>query len=493
MPKHTFRSRAAVCLAWPLLVSLAVPLASGAGDAEAGKVPVTTKSQEALKLYLEGRNLQDKLRATDARGLFEQAVTKDEDFALAHLALANTAPTNREFFAALDRAVALVDQVSEGERHMILAVSAAVRSDPAAQEDHLTRLVAAYPGDERARNLLGTYFFALQDYEAAIAQYEKAIATNPGFSQPYNQVGYAYRFQGRYEQAEKAFRRYIELIPDDPNPYDSYAELLMKTGRFEESIAQYQKALSVDPHFAASYVGIGIDQTLMGQPQKARETFGKLGQIARNDGERRQALARAAWSYVDERQHPAALEQARKMYALAEKGGDGSAMAGDLVLMGNIQLDAGQLDEASASFTKSVVVMAGADVPEAVKEAAERNSLFNLARVDLARPDVAAAQARAKEYAQKVSEKKVPFEVWQSHELQGLVALAEKDFDRAIAELGQANQQDPRVLFHLALAHHGKGDTATAKEVCRRAADDNGLSFNYAYVRGKARKLLAEL
>jgi len=490
MLDEAFRRTAVACAYLALGGLLATPVSAGDEKTGGDKIPITTQSEEALKLFIEGRDLAEKLRGTDGRELLQKAVAKDEDFALCHLALANTAPSNKEFFASVSHAMALVDKVSEAERHMILAANAGARSDPAAQKEHLTKLTAAFPNDERAQNLLAGFHFGRQEYEEAIAAYQKAIAVNEQFSPPYNQMGYAYRFLGNYAEAEQAFKKYIALIPDDPNPYDSYAELLMKMGRFEDSIAQYEKALSIDANFVASYVGIGINQTLMGQPEKARGTFAKLQHIARNSGERRQGLARMAWSYVDDGKHEAALVPVAKMQAIAEQNGDGASMAGDLVFMGNILVDAGKLDEALAKFTKSVEVMAGAEVPEAVKQAARRNSLFNLARVDLARKNLAAAQAKSQEYAGKVAAKQVPFEVRQSHELAGLIALAEKDFETALAELKQANQQNPRVLYWLAVAYLGKGDAAGAKKSCQLAAEFNGLNFNYAYVRTKARKML---
>ena len=70
---------------------------------------------------------------------------------------------------------------------------------------------------------------------------------DPKFTLPYNQLGYAYRAQGKNAEAEKTFKKYAELLPDDPNPHDSYAELLMRLGRFDESIAEYKKALQIDP------------------------------------------------------------------------------------------------------------------------------------------------------------------------------------------------------------------------------------------------------
>ena len=64
----------------------------------ADRIPITTSSDEARKLYLEGRDLVEKLRATDARARFEKAAAKDPAFALAQVGLANTSGTAKEFF-----------------------------------------------------------------------------------------------------------------------------------------------------------------------------------------------------------------------------------------------------------------------------------------------------------------------------------------------------------------------------------------------------------
>ncbi len=93
----------------------------------AGKLPITTSSDEARTLYLQGRDLLEKLRGTDARRLFEQALAKDADFALAHVGLANTSGTTKEFIDAATRAAGLAGKVSEGERHLILALEAGLK------------------------------------------------------------------------------------------------------------------------------------------------------------------------------------------------------------------------------------------------------------------------------------------------------------------------------------------------------------------------------
>jgi tetratricopeptide (TPR) repeat protein len=473
-----------------LALAVAIPVRAAAQE---GKVPITTKSEEARQHYLKGRDLFERLRATDAHEQFQKAAAADKEFALAQLGLANTAGSAKEFFAALKQATSLAGKASEAERHMILGLDAGVRGDPAGQKSHYDRLAAAFPKDERAFNLVGGYHFGRQEYEQAIAAFEMALAINPSFSQPYNQMGYAYRFLGRNDEAEKAFQKYIELIPDDPNPYDSYAELLMKLGRFDESIRSYEKALSVNRHFVASYIGIGLDQIYLGQPQKARETFAKLEQIARNSGEKRTAYAQAAFSYIDEGNTAEAVKAVEKMKAVAKQEGDTVALSGDALFLGNIYLEAGRPDEARAQFAEALRLAEAASTPPGVKEAARRQDLFDLARVALAKGDLAGANAKADAYAAAVAERKVPFEVRQSHEIAGMIALEEKHYAKAAAELSQANQLDPRVLYHLARAQQGKGDAKAARETARQAAEHNGLNFNYAYVRGKAKQLLTQL
>ncbi len=459
--------------------------------AGAEKIPVTAASEKAVELYRQGRDLAEKLRATDARQLYLQAVAEDPSFALGHFGLATSAPSAKEFFDSLGDAVEAAAGASEGERWLILAAEAGTNGDPETQRDHLTRLAEAYPGDERAQHQLGVLHFGRQEYSQAIARFEQAVAINPDFSPPYNLLGYAQRTLEDYAAAEQAFERYIELLPEEPNPYDSYAELLMKMGRFEESIEAYRKALAKDEHFVASYGGIANNQIFSGRGDEARETLRTLHAAARTDGERRTAIFWTAASYVHEGETAKAVEEARKLYAVAEATGDYSTMSGDLVLMGNILLNAGDPGEAAARFGEAMQHIEQADVTDDVKENARRNQLYNDARVALAGGDVAAARAATDEYRHQVEAKQIPFELRRVHELEGRLHLDAGDGAAALAELQQANQQNPQVLYLQALAHHSAGDAEAARQMATRAAQFNGLNFNFGYVKKNAEEMLA--
>jgi tetratricopeptide (TPR) repeat protein len=454
------------------------------------EVPITTVSDAARALYLQGRDLNEKLHQTDAHALFERAVIKDKDFALAYLGLAAVAPTTQDFFAALDHAVALVEKVSEPERLMIRGLQAGATGKPKLQKELYTHLVRLYPKDERALSLLGAFYFGQQDYARSIEIYSKAIAINPSFGSPYNILGYAHRAIENYGESEKMFKKYIELIPDDPNPYDSYAELLMKIGQFDASIRSYEKALTLDNTFVSAYIGIANDQMFSGRGEEARATLAKLFKGARNNGERRQALQWTAESFIHDDAWDRALGETEKIIALSEQTHDLAQKANDLGFKANVLLEAGRTDDAAAAFRIQLEISDQAKVPADVKEAAHRNALYDEARVALAKHDLSAAKAHASAYAKQVAAKQIPLELRQQHELAGRIALEESNPKIAVAELAQANQIDPRVLFLYAVALRDAGDASKARVAAKKVAELNILNLNYGYVRGKAKALL---
>src|SRR5213593_4668552 len=105
-----------------------------AANTDSGKIPVTTASEKARKEFLQGRELAEKLLVQDSIQHFARAVSLDPSFALAELNMANTAPTGKEFFDHLNKAVSLAGKASNGERLLILATEAGANANPAKQE-----------------------------------------------------------------------------------------------------------------------------------------------------------------------------------------------------------------------------------------------------------------------------------------------------------------------------------------------------------------------
>jgi len=478
-----------------LLLALLVPVAcSGSSPAGDTKIPITTTSAEARDMFLKGRQLVDNLRLTDANPLFTKAVDLDPGFALAHLFVAQTSASAKEFFANLDKALEHAGKATEGEKLWIQGVRAGAYADQGTQQKCYAKLAELFPGDERAQMLLGVYHFGLQEYEQAVTLLKRSTDISPTFAPAYNQLGYAYRFLGRYEDAEATFRKYTELLPDDPNPYDSYAELLLKIGRFQDAIVQYDKALAVDGHFANSYAGIASALTYEGKHAEALVILDKATGLARTDGEKRAALFARTVVYADRGDFDPALKEMEKQYAVAKNTGDVAGMAGDLVAMGNILIEKGDGDAALKNFEKANSLIQSSTLAKEVKENNALISFYNATRAMLAKHDMPASRKNADQFRGGVEKKKNINQTRLAHELDGRIAFEEKNFERAVTELQQANLQNPYVLYLLAKAYGSTGNKQKAAETMRLAAHFNSLpALNYAFIRSKAEEQLKTL
>ena len=490
MLKPTVRARRPVWLALAVLAAAATPVAAQTSHA-AGKIAISTTSEEARTDFVKGRQLAENLRLEDSRAHFRQAIAKDPNFALAHLNLANSSPTGTEFFEHLGHAVKLADKASPGERLVIRGAEAGANGDPAGQLELYRKLVADYPKDERAHFLLGGSYFGRQEYDKAIAEYNRATKIAPDFAPAYNIVGYAYRTAGRYGESEQAFKKYIQLIPDDPNPYDSYAELLMKMGRFDESIAQYRKALEVNPQFAPSHIGIASNLMFQGKYDASR-------------AEARKLLRRGAERWGEARRD---VRQHRRLHRRRQDR-SGAGRAGEAVRPGQGDgrrgRDVGRRDLHGQRAARDRQAGGSAEALRPGGGGGER--LRPLARGEGEQQAVPPLQRRQGRdrfrrpgegeerepgvHAGEAHAKKNLFQIRLGHEVAGMISLAEKNWDGALSHLAQANLQDPYNLYRQGLAYEGKGDQAKAKEMYAKAVGFNQLpTINSAFVRLKARKV----
>ena len=345
-----------------------------------------------------------------------------------------------------------------------------------------------------AHTNLGNNYFGQQEFLKAVDEYKQVLAINPNFAPVYNQLGYSYRFLGNYDEAEKAFQKYIELVPDAPNPYDSYAELLMKQGKFEASIEQYQKALEKDPNFVASHVGIASDYNFLGEYDQAQAQLQKLFYIARNEGEQRAARFAMTVSYADQGNYDKALDELQWQFELGKKTNDVPNMSGDLITMGNILMAEDKYDQAQAKFDQANSIMQASDMAPEVKENTARAYLFNSAWVALEKNNLKKAKELAQKFRDQAQAVDNTFQIWLAHQMWGMIALKEKNYETAIDELLQSNLQNPSNMYRLALAYQGHGDVDEAKIYFQNAAHDNTLnSLQYALVRHKAEKMLKNL
>jgi tetratricopeptide (TPR) repeat protein len=169
-------------------------------------------------------------------------------------------------------------------------------------------------------------------------------------------------------------------------------------------------------------------------------------------------------------------------------------MANDLGVKGNILFEAGRYDEAMATFDKEAKLIEGSSYPQSVKDYFALNHHIETALVSMKKKDfkTAAAECAA---VQKGEESMGPPALQRAaHVIAGRLAFEKKEYDKALAELHQGDPASAYNLYLISLAYMGKGDKADAKEFCTKAAHSYAVqNLSYAFIRGKAEKMLLSL
>jgi len=451
-----------------------------------GEIPITTKSDEARKIFMEARQLFDNIRFDEARELFSKAIEKDPDFALAHLYRSFTGTSTMDFQNHLKHAVTLAAKASEGERLLIESVQANVENNPVKAIQLLELLVQKFPNDKRAHSFLGGNYSGRDDDDKAIAEYEKATQIDKDYAPAYNSLGYAYYQKADYAKAEEAFKNYIRLVPSEANPYDSLADLYTKMGRHEEAIKNYEKSVELNPKFGFSQKKIGDNLVFMGKYDDGRAAYRKSVEMQTTPSGKLGDMAAAARSYVYEGNPQQALAEGEKVLQMATKEGLPEWQAGIHSTNCEIHIEMGSLDKAEQSLAECKKVVMGSELLPAFKENFAKGALFDEALIAAKRKDFAKAMAKADEYKAKIEAGKDPKEMENYHALLGRIHAEKGDYAKAIEHLKQANQENPYSLYLLAVAESKAGDKAKAAKLFKKAANWNEDSLDYAFVRPKA-------
>lgn len=472
---------------WASLFAVAC---AGAAFAADGAIPITTASEEARELFIRGRWLVENYREADGAKLLEQALAKDPDFALAYL-WHGKALRNRD---DLEKALELADRVSEGERLTIYIEQARSSREASRVSELYDSLLEKYPDDPRIRTELGIRDIGLREYAAAVEHLQRAVAADPDYPPAYNALGYGYRYLGQLDRAETNFRKYIELLPDEPNAYHSYGQFLLEVGRLGDALPMLEKAIALDPGFFRAYIDIGSCYVWQDQHEKAREKYRELAEYQAKNGQRADVFDAVAFSYVDEGRYDEALKTLDEPFAEAEKENRQFEMIQNRIISGRILLHAGLPDEALRRFRRAVALAELSGMPPPAKDREWREFVYFESRVALTKGDLSLARTKAQRYRELVEEAGDANGVRLAHELAGRIALAEKDYDLAIAELDQSDLRNADNWIYLGDAHLAKADRDSARKNYETAATINrSNNFMFAFARKQAKRKLAEL
>jgi tetratricopeptide (TPR) repeat protein len=145
------------------------------------------------------------------------------------------------------------------------------------------RLLAAAPGDLRARYLLGTLHGQAGRAEASARMLADVVARQPDFADAHNSLGVARQALGDLAGAEACYRQALALAPESPSAHNNLGSLLQARGDLVGAIRHLERAAALDPRRADALYNLGVCRRLAEDLEGAREAFGRARALRPGD------------------------------------------------------------------------------------------------------------------------------------------------------------------------------------------------------------------
>jgi eukaryotic-like serine/threonine-protein kinase len=229
---------------------------------------------EAYQLYLKGRHYISVEEFEKARGYFEQAIQKDQSFALAYSALADCF-----------RVLSVTGYLSPREAHpkAKAAVLKALELDDALAEAHAA---------------LGLIKFQFEwEWTSPVEDFQRAVELNPNSADVYTHYGNYLIYSGRFNEGIAALKRGIDLDPLTPSLRENLGWMYFNSKRYNEGAAEFQKISTSSPEsahigLAFNYAGNGLYKNALAECDKVQAPS-LCGWVYAVSGRRRDALRNA--------------------------------------------------------------------------------------------------------------------------------------------------------------------------------------------------------
>jgi serine/threonine protein kinase/tetratricopeptide (TPR) repeat protein len=328
-------------VALKIAASLQAELSPGE-RARIGRRP--TADLQAYQLYLQGRHRFTQFSPeglNQSIALFEQAVARDPQFALAHVGLAlayahcgiegvvgrEPAEAYRQAKEAAARALSLDDGL--GEAHGVAGLLRFVADfDWVGAEREMRLAMALSPGSADLHGYFGWLCSSLGRYEEAIEAVRRAQELDPLTHR--SDVASELVRAGRYTEALEEARRIIQLEPEYPRGHSILGWVHLKLGHPAEGVAELERAAELSPGHTLFLAQLGQAYAVTGAPEKARAVLAELDRLA---AEQYVSPYHFAYVHTGLGEHDAAidwLERAYEQRAGALYGIKGSFLFADL-------------------------------------------------------------------------------------------------------------------------------------------------------------------
>lgn len=117
---------------------------------------------------------------------------------------------------------------------------------------------------------LGDLSYAKGDSKDAIAYWKKVIDLSPRYAfLTLDRIEKALFRQGKFSETEELYKDFLSRNEENVSVHDALARIYVKMGENESAIAEYRKALDIDPDCLPAKIGLAKLHDSMGQSREA--------------------------------------------------------------------------------------------------------------------------------------------------------------------------------------------------------------------------------
>jgi len=262
------------------------------GEEKAAVIKHPTNNIEAYKLVLMGWYLASRT-SSDADyekvlDCYQQAVSLDPDFALAHVSIAwlynywgrkGYKPREEAFPKArivLDTAYKIDKEIPE--YYIVLAeIRLWDEWDWTAAEREYKRAIMLNPGNSNAHREYARFLRMMGRYDEAIEEIEKTQKIDPYNIDSYGEAIVNYTLLGDYEKTLEAFGKAEKLDPENPYVYQHLGRMYYKQGNYNKALEIFQeiKTTGIEEEDTRNF-RFGYIYALAGRRDEAKKLLQKM-------------------------------------------------------------------------------------------------------------------------------------------------------------------------------------------------------------------------
>ncbi len=240
-----------------IITALAIKLGEGE---QAQLFSKGTKNLDAYIDLIKGREefyRMNKQGNTNARELFQKAVSLDPDYAVAYRLLGATY-----------------------QMEVVLGYSKNPKQSIQKAKMLAKKAIELDESEAGAHSLLARLYLMERAYDEAVAEAQKAIQIAPGSADAYASMGVILTFSGQHQKAIKMFQKAMLLNPMPPSWYfHNMGNAQRNEGHYDDAISSYKKAIEIKKDNIFAWLGMASTYSLMGKKQKAEEALSNVYKI----------------------------------------------------------------------------------------------------------------------------------------------------------------------------------------------------------------------